>query len=145
VYATREGLVGGRTANGHIIKPRDHFVALPSRRGLNSYSGKREYMVDVCYPKTGRCVTEPVYDVGPWNVTDDFWNPSPPRQSWRDLRQGVPEAQAAYGWGYNGGRDGFGRAVGNPAGIDLADGTFWDSLGMRDNDWVWIGIRWHWY
>ena len=145
VFGTREGLVGGRTANGHVIKPRDHFVALPSRRGLNSYPGKREYMVDICYPKTGRCVTEPVEDVGPWNTTDDYWNPAPPRQSWTNLPQGVPQAQAARGWGYNGGRDQFGRYVGNPAGIDLADGTFWDSLGMRDNDWVWVGIRWPWY
>lgn len=29
VYATREGLVGGTTANGHVIVPNDHFVALP--------------------------------------------------------------------------------------------------------------------
>lgn len=35
VFATREGLVGGTTANGHVIRERDHFVALPSRRGLS--------------------------------------------------------------------------------------------------------------
>ena len=28
VYGTREGLVGGTTANGHIIKSYDRFVAL---------------------------------------------------------------------------------------------------------------------
>jgi hypothetical protein len=35
-----------------------------------------------------------------------------------------------------GGRDQFGRKVANSAGIDLADGTFWDALRMVDNDWV---------
>ncbi|MBW0116104.1 hypothetical protein I4J48_12650, partial [Pseudonocardia sp. KRD-169] len=34
VFATREGLAGGTTANGHVIAERDHFVALPSRRAL---------------------------------------------------------------------------------------------------------------
>src|SRR5690348_8736170 len=30
VYATREGLVGHTTANGHRVAPADHFVSLPS-------------------------------------------------------------------------------------------------------------------
>ena len=30
----------------------------------------------------------------------------------------------------------------NPAGIDLADGTFWDDLGMVDNDWVEVRFDW---
>ncbi|NBM21148.1 SH3 domain-containing protein, partial [Streptomyces sp. GC420] len=135
LYATREGLVGGTTANGHVIQPRDHFVALPSRRMLASNGGS-EYRVRVCYPRTGRCETAPVWDVGPWNTKDDYWNPPSQRQMWTDLPQGTPEAQAAYQSGYNGGRDEFGRRVANPAGIDLADGTFWDGLGMNDNDWV---------
>ena len=133
LFGTREGLVGGRTANGHIIQNRDHFVALPSRRMLAS-NGGREYTVQVC--NGGRCVTEPVWDVGPWNTKDDYWSPASVRQMWKDLPQGKPEAQAAYQNGYNGGKDEFGRRPANPAGIDLADGTFWDSLGMRDNGWV---------
>jgi len=36
VFATREGLVGGTTANGHVITDRDLFVALPSRRDRKS-------------------------------------------------------------------------------------------------------------
>ena len=32
VYATRIGLVGDITANGYVIAPRDHFVALPTAR-----------------------------------------------------------------------------------------------------------------
>ncbi|NEA98133.1 SH3 domain-containing protein [Streptomyces sp. SID13726] len=135
LFATREGLTGQTTANGHVIQPRDHFVALPSRRMLAS-NGGREYQVRLCYARTGRCETAPVWDVGPWNTKDDYWNPPGQRQMWNDLPQGTPEAQAAYQNGYNGGRDEFGRRVANPAGIDVADGTFWDGLGMTDNDWV---------
>ncbi|GAA2478958.1 SH3 domain-containing protein [Streptomyces gobitricini] len=133
LFATREGLVGHTTANGHVIKPRDHFVALPSRRMLASKGGQ-EYRVRLCYK--GRCETAPVWDVGPWNTRDDYWNPPAQREMWRDLPQGMPEAQAAYQNGYNGGLDEFGRRVANPAGIDVADGTFWDGLGMTGNDWV---------
>ena len=142
VFGTREGLVGGRTANGHVIGSRDHFVALPSRRALNPNDRTRDFQVQVCYARTGRCETAPVWDVGPWNTRDDYWNPSATREMWRDLPQGTPEAQAAYQNGYNGGRDEFGRTVANPAGIDLADGTFWDGLGMTDNDWVDVTFLW---
>ena len=136
VFATREGLVGGTTANGHVIISRDHFVALPSRRGLAN-NGAGNYSVKVC-TTTGsiRCAFEPVWDVGPWNTKDDYWNPSATREMWKDLPQGRPEAQAAYQSGYNGGKDMFGRTVANPAGIDLADGTFWDALLLTNNAWV---------
>ncbi|GAB3501268.1 hypothetical protein [Amycolatopsis cihanbeyliensis] len=139
VFATREGLVGGTTANGHVIKSRDHFVALPSRRGLAN-RGSGNYTVQVCTSDDARCEWAPVWDVGPWNTKDDYWNAD--RQMWHDLPQGKPQAQAAYQDGYNGGRDGFGRRVANPAGIDLADGTFWDGLGLRDNAWVNVTYEW---
>lgn len=138
VYATREGLVGGTTSNGHVIKSNDHFVALPSRRGL-SPNGSGAYSVQVCGP--ARCETAPVWDVGPWNTTDDYWNPSSVRQSFANLAQGLPEAQAAYQNGYNSGLDGFGRHVANPAGIDLADGTFYN-VGLNDNGWVTVTYLW---
>ncbi|TXS52913.1 hypothetical protein [Streptomyces sp. t39] len=138
VFATREGLVGGTTANGHVIVPDDHFVALPSRRGL-SPKGSAEYSVRVCGP--ARCETAPVWDVGPWNTHDDHWNPSSVRETFKDLPQGKPEAQAAYENGYNGGRDEFGRRVLNPAGIDLADGTFYN-VGLDDNGWVTVTYLW---
>ena len=141
VYATREGLVGYTTANGHVITTQDHFVALPSRRGL-SPRGTGDYSVRVCSTVTGRCAYAPVWDVGPWNVKDDYWNPSTVREMWKDLPQGKPEAQAAYLEGYNGGLDGFGRKVLNPAGIDLADGTFWDGVGLSDNSWVNVSYLW---
>ncbi|MBX6769839.1 MAG: hypothetical protein IRY90_22240, partial [Actinomadura rubrobrunea] len=141
VYATREGLVGGTTANGHVITTRDHFVALPSRRGLSS-NNAGEYSVRVCTTSGSRCEYAPVWDVGPWNTRDDYWNPSSVRQMWQDLPQGKPEAQAAYQDGYNGGKDEFGRTVANPAGIDLADGTFWDGLRITDNAWVNVTYLW---
>jgi hypothetical protein len=140
VFATREGLVGGTTANGHVVAPRDHFVALPSRRGL-SPRNTGDYTVKVC-AANGRCAWSPVWDVGPWNTTDDYWSPPATRQSWKDLPQGTPESQAAFQNRYNGGKDGFGRAVVNPAGIDLADGTFSDDLALKDNAWVTVTYLW---
>ncbi|NDU74693.1 hypothetical protein GWI34_18980 [Actinomadura sp. DSM 109109] len=141
VFATREGLVGGTTANGHVITARDHFVALPSRRGL-SPKDSDDYSVRVCTTSGSLCEYAPVWDVGPWNTRDDYWNPPSTREMWPDLPQGRPEAQAAYQDGYNGGRDEFGRTVANPAGIDLADGTFWDGLKLTDNAWVNVTYLW---
>ncbi|MFJ7771110.1 hypothetical protein ACIQ1J_22600 [Streptomyces sp. NPDC097107] len=138
VFATREGLVGHTTANGHVIRENDHFVALPSRRAL-SPKGSAQYSVQVCGP--ARCETAPVWDVGPWNTHDDHWNPSAQREQWKDLPRGLPQAQAAYENGYNGGRDEFGRQVANPAGIDLADGTFYN-VGLDDNGWVTVTYLW---
>lgn len=139
VFATREGLVGYTTANGHVIRPRDRFVALPSRRALCS-NGGYQYQVRLSY--NGRTVTAPVWDVGPWNTKDDYWNPASSRQMFRDLPQGKPEAQAAYLEGYNSGRDMFGRRVANPAGIDLADGIFWDDLKLPTNTWINVDYLW---
>jgi hypothetical protein len=141
IFATREGLVGGTTANGHVIKTSDRFVALPSRRALAS-NGGTEYQVRICYSVTGKCTTTSVWDVGPWNTKDDYWNPSSVREMWKDLPQGKPEAQAAYQDGYNGGYDQFGRRPANPAGIDIADGSFWYDLGMSNNDWVTVTYLW---
>ena len=139
VFATREGLVGGTTANGHVITSRDHFVALPSRRGL-SPKGTGTYTAKVC-AANGRCAWAPVWDVGPWNTHDDYWNPT--RENWSDLPKGTPQAQAAYLDGYNRGVDQFGRKVANPAGVDLADGTFWDGLALKGNSWVTVTYLWH--
>ncbi len=140
IFATREGLTGGTTANGHVITDHDHFVALPSRRAL-SPNGKSDYSVRVCAPN-GRCAFAPVWDVGPWNTKDDYWNPSTTREQWADLPQGTPQAQAAFTGGYNGGNDQFDRHVVNPAGIDLGDGTFWDDLGLVNNTTVTVDYLW---
>lgn len=140
IYATREGLVGAKTANGHTIVTRDHFVALPSSSALNSLGGTT-YTVTISNPANGMVARNvPVWDVGPWNTKDNYWSAN--RTMWTDLPRGKPEAQAAYQDGYNGGKDEFGRIVANPAGIDLADGTFWDDLGMVGNAWVDVTFNW---
>jgi hypothetical protein len=132
IFGTREGLTGQTTANGHVITSRDHFVALPSGRGL-SPKASGSYSVRVCKTDNSRCEYAPVWDVGPWNTKDDYWNPASVRYEYKDLPQGQPGAYAAYHNGYNGGKDDLGYKVGNPAGIDLADGVFYDGLGMSDN------------
>ncbi|MGD9527217.1 hypothetical protein [Pseudonocardia sp.] len=138
VFATREGLVGGTTANGHVITETDHFVALPSRRAL-APKDTGDYTVRVCTAR--RCGYAPVWDVGPWNTRDDYWNPADVRQEWAELPQGMPQAQLAHLDGFNGGLDQFGREVLNPAGIDLSDAFFYD-LGLDDNAWVRVDYLW---
>lgn len=136
IFATRQGRVGRRTANGHIIKPRDRFVALPSWSVLSSRNGY-EYQVRVTY--RDRSVVLPVWDVGPWNTGDDYWSS---QRRYSDLSPGLPMAQAARQQGYNNGRDEFGRRIRQPNGIDIADGAFWDDLGMTDSDWVEVTFLW---
>lgn len=136
IFATRQGLVGHRTANGHRIQPRDRFVALPSYTALSSKGGQ-EFQVRVTY--RDRSVILPVWDVGPWNTEDDYWSPN---RRYSDLPVGVPMAQAARQDGYNDGRDAWGRRVRQPNGIDIADGAFWDDLGMTDSDWVQVTFLW---
>lgn len=97
VYASREGLVGKRTATGQVIKERDVFVALPDRSALGR-------TVRVSYG--GRSVVARVADVGPWNVNDPYWRGT-----------GVPAAA-------NGKRLAPLRVYGKPrnqAGIDLSN------------------------
>jgi hypothetical protein len=139
VFATREGLVGGTTSNGHVITENDQFVALPSRQALDA-DGKGDYSVRLC-TDAGKCATVPVWDVGPWNTDDDYWNAVPPRTTYTDLPQGMPQAQAAFQNKYNDGEDGLGRSVKNPAGIDVADGTF-HALGLDDNSFVTVDYLW---
>lgn len=136
IYATREGLVGNTTANGHIVQPRDRFVALPSWSVL-SPAGSSKFSVRVTYG--GRSVVVPVWDVGPWNTKDDYWSPN---RRYSDLPVGRPMAEAAFFDDYNGGRDERGRNIQHPNGIDIADGTFWDDLGMKRDDWVIVSFLW---
>lgn len=137
VYGYREGLVGYTTANGHVIQENDHFVALPcfcvlSSRGGNEFQVKLEY--------NGKTAIVPVWDVGPWNVEDNYWD-APEDRTWQGLPTGYPQAAAAYYDNYNGGVDGWGRVIGSPGGIDIADGTFWE-LGMQGSDWVTVTFLW---
>lgn len=138
VYAHRQGLVGHTTANGHVIQENDHFVALPCKCALSSKGG-HEFQVRIEYK--GRTTIAPVWDVGPWNIDDNYWDP-PEKRKYSDVAQGVPQAAAAYYNDHNDGRDGSGRTVLSPAGIDIADGTFWHELGMTGSDWVNVTFLW---
>ncbi|HEY0734627.1 MAG TPA: hypothetical protein VGD69_06950 [Herpetosiphonaceae bacterium] len=120
---TRQGMVGGRTANGHIIKPNDFFVSLPSRRALSSRGGN-EYQVRLS--ANGKSVVVPVWDNGPWNHNDDYWNEN--RAMYKDLPVGWPQDHAAYYEKHNGGRAERGY-VRFPTAVDIGDGAYW-ALGL---------------
>lgn len=137
IYAYQEGLVGHTTANGHVIQPEDHFVALPCFCVLSSKGGN-EFQVKIEYK--GRTVILPVWDVGPWNVDDNYWD-APSERKWSQLPQGYPQAAAAYYDGFHGGTDDWGRRVTSPGGMDIADGAFHD-LGMTGSDWVTVTFLW---
>jgi hypothetical protein len=131
VYATREGLVGGRTSSGHTITPNDHFVALPSTKALNKN-------VKISYK--GKSAVAPVLDIGPWNNDDNYWDPTDARV-YKGIPRGKPQAQAAYQSGNNSGKSGTGLTVTAPGGIDIGDGTYAD-LGMGNPDWVDVTFLW---
>ena len=137
VYAHRQGLVGYTTANGHVIQPNDQFVALPCWCSLSSKDGN-EYEVQLTYKD--KSIVVPVWDVGPWNTEDNYWDPAEDRH-FEGLPQGVPAAEAAYFDDYNNGQDGRGRDVRSPAGIDIGDGAFY-ALGMTDSAWIDVTFLW---
>lgn len=138
IRATRLGMVGGRTANNHIIQPNDRFVALPSWRSLNSPGGY-EYQVRITYQ--GRSVVAPVWDVGPWNTHDDYWSAN--REQYSDLPRGWPQDHAAYYEGYNSGYAEKGY-VRYPTAMDVGDGV-WRELGIVGDQgevevtFLWVG------
>jgi hypothetical protein len=139
VRATRLGMVGGRTANGYVIPPRAHFVALPSRSVLSSRGGD-EYKVRITYG--GRSTVVPVYDVGPYSARDDYWDQQ--RDGYPQLERGWPQDHAAYYEGYNGGRADKGY-VSYPTAMDVGDGVWLDDLGIVGDQaevevtYLWLG------
>jgi len=107
VKATREGLIGGRTASGYIVDAVVPFVALPSTKALRRF-------VRVINPKNAKVTLAIVLDVGPWNEADDayvFGTARPAAESGPDTR---------------------GRVT-NGAGIDLSEAV-WRALKMTGND-----------
>lgn len=106
VKATREGLIGARTASGYVIDSVVPFVALPSTSALFQFVRLRN-------PVTSRETMAIVLDVGPWNEHDDAYVFGGAR----------PAAEL--------GVDSRGRAT-NEAGIDLGE-KVWTALGMVDN------------
>jgi len=106
VKATREGLIGSKTASGYVIDGYVPFVALPSTRALFA-------AVRVTNPDNGRSTVAIVLDVGPWNEHDDSYVYGSAR----------PASEA--------GLDSRGRKT-NGAGIDLGE-RVWAQLRMLDN------------
>jgi len=106
VKATREGLVGRKTASGYVIDTVVPFVALPSTKALGRF-------VRVVNAANGRGCYAIVLEVGPWNEHDDTYVFSGRR----------PQAES--------GVDSTGRPT-NEAGIDLGE-KVWAELGMVDN------------
>lgn len=109
----------------------------------DGYTVNQGYSVYLSYKKSTAAV---VIESGPWNVDDNYWskaNDIQPRRMFRDLAVGMPEAQAAYFNGYNGGRDQFGRKVSAPFGIDLARQVSID-IGLQPgvNDWINVTFLW---
>ncbi|MHB9111651.1 MAG: LGFP repeat-containing protein [Thermoleophilia bacterium] len=87
-----------------------------------------------------------VKDCGPWNIDDNYWNTAGgarPRRLFAGLATGLPEAQAAYFDGYNGGKDQFGRTISNPAGIDLSPQAGVQlGLGYLVSGWIYVNFNW---
>ena len=109
----------------------------------DGYKVGREYSVYLSYKKS---VAARVGEVGPWNIDDNYWaayNDPTPRRMFADLPLGMPEAQAAYFNGYNGGVDQYGRVVTAPFGIDLSFDVAEDiGLPAKKNDWIQVSYMW---
>ncbi len=108
VKATREGLLGGKTASGYVVDTVVPFVALPSFAALHQF-------VRVKNPANGKSAMAIVLDVGPWNEHDDNYV----------FSNGLVRPAAESG------TDTRGRTT-NGAGIDLGE-RIWKALGMTDN------------
>ncbi len=114
VKATREGLIGHRTATGHIVDLVTPHVALPCVAALWRW-------VKVTNPDNGLSKVARVLDVGPWEEQDAAYVYGGER----------PSAES--------GADSRGRKT-NGAGIDLGE-VVWRALKLRDNqnvDWQFV-------
>jgi hypothetical protein len=119
VWATREGLVGKKTASGKVIKATDVFVALPSKSAL----GKQ-----VCVEYNSKRVFCNVEDVGPWSTEDEYWFREGTRPA-SEQGERLPESmKKKYG------------IPKNMSGIDLSDGL-WETLGIPKTQGL-VYIKW---
>ena len=113
VEATREGLVGKKTACGLVIRTKSIFVALPHWKALFK-------IVLLVY--AGKTYLAPVLDVGPWNEEDLTYV------------FGTLQPLAEHGIGKY-------RKPTNKAGIDLSDGLI-RSMGFAPEDWGKRNVLW---
>ena len=83
-----------------------------------------------------------VREVGPWNADDNYWdsaNGSNPRRMFSDIPLCWSEAEYAYYYGYNNGKDQYGRIVTVPTSIDITPAVARDlGLGYLENDFVMV-------
>lgn len=115
VMATREGLIGKKTASGWNITPFMPYVALPSAKALYRF-------VRVTNQVNDRSVIAIVLDVGPHSDCDDAYV------------LGGERPQAEHGISIVNGVQAVAR---NTAGIDLGENV-WNALAMPNNtevDW----------
>lgn len=109
----------------------------------DGYAYGQAYSVAISYE--GNLAVALVGESGPWNVDDNYWSKATdpqPRRMFTDLPLGVPEAQAAYFIGYNGGLDQFGRLVTSPVAIDISRALA-DELGLGPgNNKVTVSFLW---
>jgi hypothetical protein len=88
VRATRIGLIGKQTASGIIITKDLVFAALPSRKALYKW---------ICVQYEDKSILCQVLDVGPWHITDDYWNNNnrPQSESEHNNKAGIDLSDAA--------------------------------------------------
>ncbi|MDQ3569740.1 MAG: hypothetical protein M3396_03795 [Actinomycetota bacterium] len=144
------------------------FAARRDSTNLSRFGCSSGYRLDLDYRvkvtrASGQSSVLPVNEVGPWNVDDNYWNPSGgdsprPRRRFTDLPLGMPEAQAAFSNDYNArpcnnldgtasgridGADQFSRCVLNPGGLDLSVAAAAQlGLGHLQNEWVTVAFLW---
>jgi len=142
VFATRYDSKGAYTVAlpDQCLKFANGGLHLCDSKGYTAGAG---YAVAISY-KSGLGVM--VGESGPWNIEDNYWASSAdpqPRRKFADLPVGMPEAQAAYFNGYNGGKDQYGRKVTGPFAIDLAF-KVGDDIGLpaKKNDWITVSFLW---
>lgn len=127
VKATREGIIGGKTASGYIVDLITPYVALPSPAALRQW-------VSLYNMLTRQGCRALVLDVGPWNVHDEAYVFQPLTLDHYGLPitgalqpQGIrPQSESGYDM-----TKPVARKT-NGAGIDLGE-RVWKALGMVDN------------
>ena len=142
VFATRYDSKGKYTVAlpDQCLKFANGGLHLCDSKGYTAGAG---YSLAISY-KSGLGVM--VGESGPWNIDDNYWasaSDPQPRRMFADLPVGMPEAQAAYFNGYNGGKDQYGRKVTGPFAIDLAF-EVGDDIGLpaKKNDWITVSFLW---
>jgi hypothetical protein len=83
-----------------------------------------------------------VREVGPWNTDDNYWDSAlgyNARRMFTDIPLCWSEAEYAYYYNYNNGKDQFGRTVTVPSSVDLTPAVAAD-LGLKylQNAWVYV-------